>query len=163
MIKKKSKRIALYVISFLLGLILNAANYYAYIYMQMDGDILMIASMAVPLISAYYVTKMTFKQGMLASVYLSVPAIIAAVVNWTLGLEPTGSSSILYGLGWALSEYMWFFAPYIFQLMMGGIAALVRFLKERKRITEQIEKEKALDGESQEKAQEEKDEKRVKI
>lgn len=141
MITEAADRIKIYVASVILGLGLNAINYYAYLYEKMDGNILMIASMAVPLISAYYVTKMTFKQGLIGAVCLSISALIFGAIDWIFDFNPEGQRSLLYGLGWGLSEFMWFFAPFIFQLMMGGIAALFRFLREKKRIEKELGEE----------------------
>lgn len=142
MISKKSGRVKLYIVLFVLGLIVNAANLYLYLYRGVDGNFLLYASAVIPLISLFCSFKITFRQGLLASLWLAFPALLFALIEWLFKIKPLENAKLLYGLGWALSELVWFFAPFIFHLLIGGIAALVKFIREKKEYSKDLPEKK---------------------
>lgn len=139
MISKKSGRVKLYVVLFILGLVLNAANLYLYLYKGIDGDFLLYVSFIIPLICLFCSFRITFRQGLLAAFWLASPALIFGLGEWLLKIKPIENAKLLYGLGWALSELVWFFAPFIFHLLIGGIVALVKFIREKKEYSEDLQ------------------------
>lgn len=133
MIVERKKRIILYGITFLVTMMLHTANYLLYFFAHLDGNFLLCASVFLPCAAVFFSRKLNFGQGIIASICISLPAHIFEKIDYCFEDRIDRCGDVFYGFGWALSIVLWFMAPLLLWVLIGGITTLVRAIKSAKK------------------------------